>query len=532
MKKIKRAVAAITAGLLCMAGTPTLPAEIQRTILLNANAADEEAITTFEVVIDQRRFTMDELFWNDYEVPVYVRLSDNHPALSEFEFGFVVDSSCDFRVITDSEEARYLGGESLDFQVDYETDYYDHENITWVTWSGDEEESLGTELCLIMIKLPSYVQPGDMFDIRYRSRGVNAYNPTLASSHTWKNKNGTDYAEKDLVYGVDGRIWSEGEVMATTSAYVPETVTTETLRTETYPVEIYETTSYYVPETYVTTTAMTYTTTGMTTTSYYVPETETTEELRTETYPVEIYETTTAAMTYTTPETTTTATYMPVPVESEAATTIYYGETTTSTTTSTTTYTTTSYTTTSYYVPVETYETTTATYMPMPMESNGTTTTYYGETTTSTTSYTTTSYTTTSYTTTSYTTTSMIITTETTSLATETTTTEEPVETTTVTEITEEPAETTTTQATTEEPVETIVTETTEESVETTTAMETTEEPVTTTETTPEATEEPTEDLPETGTTGTLPARVAECSALALMIGGTVMILKSRKREN
>ncbi|MDE5755089.1 MAG: LPXTG cell wall anchor domain-containing protein [Oscillospiraceae bacterium] len=93
----------------------------------------------------------------------------------------------------------------------------------------------------------------------------------------------------------------------------------------------------------------------------------------------------------------------------------------------------------------------------------------------------------------------MVVTTETTSLATTTeNTTEIPID--------------TTTQATTEVPIETTTTEATEEP--------TTDDP------------NNGEDLPETGTTGMPLERVAEYSALALIIGGAVMILKSKKKED
>lgn len=425
MKKIKRTIAAMTAGLLCLAGTPTLPAEIQRTILLNANAVDDVAA--------------DENAWylrNGLNVSVALAPGEQKQLAFKCrklnENNYYSYSELGYNEISQYAQISSDYDESL-IQVDEETGY-----ITAVEGTDGGTTQFTVEDAL-----------GNTQEVNVRVVGRDL---EVVGMHIWNNNSGTYFLDGSATQNIDVDLgWGYEELKISYDYYtgypdyefVKDTYSPDLCEEVTYD-------DYYISFDKETGVFRVYggqseiVITGpngfeqklnvwgyRATTSYYVyvPETVTTETIRTETYPAE-------TTTYDAPESMAT---------------------------------------TSYYVP-ETYETTTAM--------------------TQTTSATTTSSTTTSSTTT---TTSMVITTETTSLATTTeNTTERPID--------------TTTQATTEAPIETTTTEATEEP--------TTDDP------------NNGEDLPETGTTGMPLERVAEYSALALIIGGAVMVLKSRKKED
>ena len=510
MKKFKKTIAVMTAGLLCMAGTPTLPAEIQRTISLIANAEEDENALYLKdgdkisVVLTpggvsysyplifqcQQSNETSYVYYRD-GLKEYVKINHTY----DESLIQVDEETGDITAIkgTDGGTTKFTvedtQGNTQEFTV--KVVGKDPEivsiNFTKVTsFSGTDSTTISLlegESCYL--KFNYYTGAPDY---RYVENG---YSPDVFGIIGDYVRNGNILTFKNMTFDKE-----TGEIRVNDSGDPEYPNTSFSIVSGINDINDYRYNFQVTVRAYFTeqqTTAETTTTTMMTTTA----TTSTTPETTMTTTPM----TTTSAAPMTTTSMTTTA------IETTTlATTEEPVDTTVPATTE---------------EPVATTETTTQATTTL-MTTTATETTTQATTTlmTTTATETTTQATTTLMTTTAIETTTLAITEETTAQA----TTEEPIEETTVQETIEEPVATT--ETTTEEPVETTVTETTEE-------------PIATTETTPEATEEPAtddpnngEDLPETGTTGMPPARIAEYFALMLTIAGAGMITRSRKKEN
>ena len=171
---------------------------------------EASAAAGFEISIDKKAVTLAELAGTNYTVPIYVRMNAGHPGLNAMECGFSVDSRCTYEVINDGEEAMELGGEYLSIYVTHASNTYEGENITWMAWASDKDNTRATNIVLIMVDVPKNAKKGDRYDIKYRSSGINPKNPAHASQHLFKNKAGTDYVAAGAVKGFDGWILISG----------------------------------------------------------------------------------------------------------------------------------------------------------------------------------------------------------------------------------------------------------------------------------------------------------------------------------
>ncbi|MDE6087821.1 MAG: hypothetical protein K2G25_05485 [Oscillospiraceae bacterium] len=174
-------------------------------VSLEASAADG-----FEIRIDKKAVTLEKLADTNYKVPIYVRMNEGHPGLNAMECGFTVDSRCTYTVIKDGEEAMELGGEYLSMNVTYASNTYEGENITWMAWASDQDNTRATKIVLIMVDVPKDAKKGDQYNIKYRSSGINPKNPAKVSPHLFKDKAGTDYVAAGAVKGFDGWILITG----------------------------------------------------------------------------------------------------------------------------------------------------------------------------------------------------------------------------------------------------------------------------------------------------------------------------------
>ena len=470
MKKIKRTIAAMTAGLLCLAGTPTLPAEIQRTILLNANAADDVEADENAWYLKQGRgpISKDGVVLTPgtpWKLSCYC-YQQNETEYSSLDYDEIsqyvkINPGYDESIIQIDEETGYIipiegkGGTTRLTIEDTQgnTQWFtirvlgEDPEIIFVNFNGQPSGYLSSSVLTLSEGESCYVT----FDYSTGAPDYwyvsNSYSPDLFYV---ENHNGGGLADQDNIIRFNTITFdmNTGEIRANDSGDPSKS------NGEYFSLVNSHNESNFSHEIHL---------------SVNFTEQQTTSE------------TTTTMMTTTATQTTT----QPITTESTMMTTTATQTTTQPITTESTMMTTTAMQTTTQPITTETKTTTTmmATTTTIPLTTTMMTTTETTQTTTQ-------------------------------PVATETTT-EEPVETTTLV-ITEE----TTAQATTEELIETTV-------------QETTEEPIATTETTPEATDDPNneENLPETGTTGMPPARIAEYFALMLTIAGAGMITKSRKKE-
>ncbi|MDE5754492.1 MAG: hypothetical protein K2H89_08130 [Oscillospiraceae bacterium] len=401
MKKIKRTIAAMTAGLLCLAGTPTLPAEIQRTILLNANAADDVAADenvwylrnglnvsvalapgeqkqlTFKCrkLNENNYYSYSELGYN--EISQYVQISSDYDESLiqvDEETGYITavegtDGGTTQFTVEDAQgnvqevNVRVVGRdlEIVGMHVQSDNSYYFLDGSD----TQDIDVYLGWNYGELRISYDYYTGYPDYEFVK------DTYSPDLCEEVTYDDYYISFDKETGVfrVYGGQSEIVITGSngfeqklnvwgyvdatttrastttstttSMTTTAAYIPETVTTEE--------ESETTTQALRTETYAAETTTYNEPEPMATTSYYVPETVTTETIRTETYPMEttsyyvyVPETyvTTTAMTYDIAETTrmtTTSYYVPETYETTTSYTTTSSTTTSSTTTSSTT---------------------------------------------------------------------------------------------------------------------------------------------------------------------------------------------------
>ena len=334
MKKIKRTIAAMTAGLLCLAGTPTLPAEIQRTILLNANAADDVAADenvwylrnglnvsvalapgeqkqlTFKCrkLNENNYYSYSELGYN--EISQYVQISSDYDESLiqvDEETGYITavegtDGGTTQFTVEDAQgnvqevNVRVVGRdlEIVGMHVQSDNSYYFLDGSD----TQDIDVYLGWNYGELRISYDYYTGYPDYEFVK------DTYSPDLCEEVTYDDYYISFDKETGVfrVYGGQSEIVITGSngfeqklnvwgyvdatttrastttstttSMTTTAAYIPETVTTEE--------ESETTTQALRTETYAAETTTYNEPEPMATTSYYVPETVTTETIRTE----------------------------------------------------------------------------------------------------------------------------------------------------------------------------------------------------------------------------------------------------------
>lgn len=125
------------------------------------------------VEVDQKMLTLEELQTAGYQVPVYVRLTEN-AGINAFEFGVDVDERCSYEIVTISRKALELGGEALDY-----VPAGNKAEIAWFAWANGEVETYTGTLALIMVTVPEDAQPGDWFSVDYVAE--------YSQPHVWHN---------------------------------------------------------------------------------------------------------------------------------------------------------------------------------------------------------------------------------------------------------------------------------------------------------------------------------------------------------
>lgn len=182
---IKNMFAVLTSGILLCSMT-TIPTK----------ASDFDVV----VSIDTISVSKSELTSSGYEVPVFVRMTQNVD-LNAIEFGVSVDTRCQFDIVTRSSYAA-IYGETLDLQMSTTTGL-SSENFCWATWSSltsyyYEENS---NLLMLLVTVPETAQPGDVYTITYLSESPGG------TSHVWYNfETNTNYVTNGNIAFYNGSI--------------------------------------------------------------------------------------------------------------------------------------------------------------------------------------------------------------------------------------------------------------------------------------------------------------------------------------
>lgn len=183
-----------------------LTALVASGILLAASCTSLCAAAKFDVVvsIDQVSVSLTQLQKTNYEVPVFVRLSQN-VNLNAAEFGIEVDTRCRFDVVTRGEYAE-LYGERIYMDMSCAT-IPSVDGYAWLTWAQQSvyyhEDSA---IVLLLVKLPETAQEDDLFPVHYLTQSP----VSESKSHVWYNfGTNTNYAQTGAI------LWNDGWIQVT-----------------------------------------------------------------------------------------------------------------------------------------------------------------------------------------------------------------------------------------------------------------------------------------------------------------------------
>jgi len=182
---------------------------------VQASAADKPDVT---VSIDNVSVTPSELRSSNYEVPVFVRMSQN-VNLNAIEFGLDIDSRCRYQAETRSEYAE-LYGEKLNLEMSCAvlpsvSDY------AWVTWGRVTPyyRQDSSNLLMLLVRVPESAQPDDVYEIHYLSQAPN----NATKTHVWYNfGTDTNYATSGTIAWEDGSV----KILEETETQPPDPVYT------------------------------------------------------------------------------------------------------------------------------------------------------------------------------------------------------------------------------------------------------------------------------------------------------------------
>ena len=160
--------------------------------------ADEPDIL---ISIDQKEISLEQLQEANYEVPVFIRLSQN-VELNAIEFGLEVDNRCRFEIVTKNAYSQ-LYGEELGINM-VAASGSGIDGYAWMTWMQQAVYSESqSNLVMLLVTVPESAAPGDVFPIRYLT--VSHSNPN--KQHIWFNFiQNTDYAQSGTFQADDGFI--------------------------------------------------------------------------------------------------------------------------------------------------------------------------------------------------------------------------------------------------------------------------------------------------------------------------------------
>ena len=185
-------------------------------LALNAVIVPMQASAKFDVTvsIDEADVSLTKLQNSDYEVPIFIRLTQN-VNLNAVEFGIDVDKRCRFSVVTRSSYAD-LYGEPVSMDMSCAS-IPGSENYAWLTWASTSVYYYETSnILLLLVKIPENAQAGDVYTIRYLTES-----PSDASkTHVWYNfGTNTNYAESGSV------LWNDGKIAITSAEDTTEPAT-------------------------------------------------------------------------------------------------------------------------------------------------------------------------------------------------------------------------------------------------------------------------------------------------------------------
>ncbi len=186
MQKFTKPTAFLTAVLLACAAAVPVPAAAKFDITVS---------------IDQKDVSLTELQNLNYQVPVFVRLSQN-VNLNAIEFGIDVDSRCRFDAVTKSNYAA-LYGEGLGLEMASSSPGTD--TYIWLSWASTvvyySEDS--SNLLMLLVTVPQSAQADDTYQIHYLTQSPS----NAAKNHVWYNFGlNTDYVKTGSIFWDDGWI--------------------------------------------------------------------------------------------------------------------------------------------------------------------------------------------------------------------------------------------------------------------------------------------------------------------------------------
>ena len=208
--------------------------------------------------IDQVKLTLDELKAQNYQVPVYINLTDN-AGISAVEFGLNVDARItDYTLVKNATVAKRLGVTAPDVSMTSST----AGAFSWLGLASDSMLTGELSMICVYVTIPQDAAPGDKYDIKYSKDNGAHLGGTADKSEIWENRakeddmgnavSAADYVAAGTVDVTDGYVYILPEETTTTAATTTTTAATTTTTAAT--------TTTTAPTT--TTTAPTTTTTG------------------------------------------------------------------------------------------------------------------------------------------------------------------------------------------------------------------------------------------------------------------------------
>ncbi|MDE6004837.1 MAG: dockerin type I repeat-containing protein [Oscillospiraceae bacterium] len=203
--------------------------------VLNAFAESEK----INIAIDEKVVSTEQLQAMNYQVPVFVNLTQN-AGINSAECIINVDARCNYEVITDLTTSFELTNENLIFSMISSNKFED--NSCRLLWAGAKVVNSTGAIVLLMVQIPEDAVNGDVFEISYLPNftynnyefehlwgivGSDVKNYVLANEVSWSNgkitiqdEEITDSGDSGIMLGdvtLDGVV-SIGDVVLTTRA--------------------------------------------------------------------------------------------------------------------------------------------------------------------------------------------------------------------------------------------------------------------------------------------------------------------------
>ena len=123
------------------------------------------ASTGVTLKIDQVELTLDELKAQNYQVPVYINLTEN-AGISAVEFGLDVDSRItDYTLVKTAAVAKRLGVTAPDVSMTSSTEG----SFSWLGLASDVMMTGETCMMCVYVTIPKDAAPRDQYDLAYKA---------------------------------------------------------------------------------------------------------------------------------------------------------------------------------------------------------------------------------------------------------------------------------------------------------------------------------------------------------------------------